>query len=55
MHGSVVLAKQVTAAYYGKKLTYSYYASCSTGGRQGLKKLQEYPDSFDRALIGALA
>lgn len=32
MHGSVVLAKQVTATYYANPLTFSYYSGCSTGG-----------------------
>ena len=40
MHGSVVLGKQVTNAYYSSKLTYSYYAGCSTGGKQGMKEVQ---------------
>lgn len=55
MHGSVVLAKQVVEAYYAKKPAYSYYSGCSTGGRQGLKEIQLYPDSFDGVLAGAPA
>jgi feruloyl esterase len=55
IHGSTDLAKKLTAGYYGKKVTYSYYSGCSTGGRQGLKEIQNYPESFDGALIGAPA
>lgn len=56
VHGSTVLGKQLVRAYYaGQPLAYSYYSGCSTGGRQGLKELQLYPDSFDGALVGAPA
>ncbi|VBB81965.1 Putative feruloyl esterase B precursor [Podospora comata] len=58
MHGSVVLGKQIFQRYYQQpdhdKL-WTYYSGCSTGGRQGLRELQEFPDSFDGALIGAPA
>ncbi|KAK0625476.1 Tannase/feruloyl esterase [Bombardia bombarda] len=55
-HGCIVLGKELTRAYYGgKRIHYSYYNGCSTGGRQGLRELQEFPDSFDGALIGAPA
>ena len=62
MHGSVVLGKQVIEAYYGNgtnattgTIAYNYYASCSTGGRQGLKEIQQYPEDFDGIAIGAPA
>lgn len=56
IHGSTVLGKQLVRAYYSDtSLTYSYYSGCSTGGRQGLKELQTFPDTFDGALIGAPA
>ncbi len=31
------------------------HSGCSTGGRQGLREIQEFPDSFDGALVGAPA
>ncbi|KAI5857446.1 tannase and feruloyl esterase [Durotheca rogersii] len=57
MHGSVVLAKTIITTYYAAAdgIKYSYYAGCSTGGRQGLKEVQLYPDSFDGVTIGAPA
>ncbi|KAJ4382490.1 hypothetical protein N0V85_008590, partial [Neurospora sp. IMI 360204] len=56
LHGTVVLGKKLTAAYYdGCDITYSYYSGCSTGGRQGLREIQEFPDSFDGVLVGAPA
>jgi feruloyl esterase len=55
MHGSVVIAKIAIAAYYEKGISYNYYAGCSTGGRQGLKEAQEYPEDFDGIMAGAPA
>ncbi|GME30551.1 tannase and feruloyl esterase [Neofusicoccum parvum] len=55
MHGSVDLGKKVVQAYYGNRINYSYYAACSTGGRQGLKEVQEYPEDFDGVLVAAPA
>ncbi|KAI2613396.1 tannase and feruloyl esterase [Hypoxylon sp. NC1633] len=57
MHGSVVLSKEIINAYYAASegIKYSYYAGCSTGGRQGLKEIQMYPDSFDGISVGAPA
>ncbi|RYP33983.1 hypothetical protein DL767_004504 [Monosporascus sp. MG133] len=56
MHGSVTLAKSVVEAYYGGcGIRYSYYASCSTGGRQGLREIQLHPESFDGIAVGAPA
>ncbi len=53
LHGSIEIGKNMTEAFYGQSIAYSYYSGCSTGGRQGLKEVQISPDSFDGALIGA--
>lgn len=54
MHGSVELSKTIVTAYYSSEgIQYSYYASCSTGGRQGLREVQLYPDDFDGISVGA--
>ncbi|QGA14681.1 hypothetical protein EYB26_002337 [Talaromyces marneffei] len=55
MHGSVVLAKELTEAYYGKRAGYNYYSGCSTGGRQGLKEVEMYAEDFDGVIAGAPA
>ena len=55
MHGSIVLAKEITKAYYAKAPQYNYYSGCSTGGRQGLKDIELYPEDFDGVLAGAPA
>ncbi|TVY87427.1 putative feruloyl esterase B-1 [Lachnellula willkommii] len=53
MHGSVVVAKEVIAAYYGSSVQYSYYSACSGGGRQGLKEVQLYPEDFNGVVAGS--
>lgn len=55
VHGSVELGKKLTAAYYGRDISRSYYSGCSTGGRQGLKEVQMFPETFDGVLAGAPA
>lgn len=54
VHETMLLAKKFIAAYYcdmdGPE--YSYYNSCSTGGRQGLIEVQRYPEDFDGLLVG---
>lgn len=55
MHGSITSAKAITKAYYAGDINFSYYASCSTGGRQGLKEIQLNPESFDGVIVGAPA
>ncbi|KAI0752650.1 Tannase/feruloyl esterase [Daedaleopsis nitida] len=55
MHGSVEISKDLTYAYYGSKIKYSYYSGCSTGGRQGIRDAQLFPDDFDGILAGAPA
>lgn len=55
MHGSVAVAQRITAGFYGKDISYKYYAGCSTGGRQGLKEAELYPEDFDGIIAGAPA
>lgn len=52
-HMVTVAAKGVIAAHYGKPTRYSYFSSCSNGGRQGLIEVQRYPGDFDGLIIGA--
>ena len=48
------IGKKIVNAYYGKKnVKKSYYTGCSTGGRQGFKAVQDYPELFDGVVIGA--
>jgi feruloyl esterase len=50
-----VVGKAITQGFYGKKHKKSYYLGCSTGGRQGLKSAQDFPDDFDGLVVGAPA
>lgn len=56
MHGSIVLAKEITSSFYnGTSPAFSYYSGCSTGGFQGLKEVQMFPNDFDGVMVGAPA
>jgi hypothetical protein len=50
-----LLARQIIAAYYGKPPDHSYFAGCSTGGREGMVMAQRYPGYFDGIVSGAPA
>ena len=54
-HLMTVAAKQITAAYYAKAPSHSYFSGCSTGGQQALMESQRYPDDYDGILAGAPA
>jgi feruloyl esterase len=55
VHELTVVGKAVTKARYGKDAAKSYWLGCSTGGRQGLKEAQKYPDDYDAIVAGAPA
>ena len=52
-HVVTVAAKGVIAAFYGRPPSYSYFSSCSNGGRQGLLEAQRYADDYNGFVIGA--
>ncbi|KAH8893014.1 tannase and feruloyl esterase [Thozetella sp. PMI_491] len=55
LHTNVVVGKQISAAFYREVHKKSYYLGCSTGGRQGFKSAQSFPDDFDGIVAGAPA
>jgi feruloyl esterase len=55
LHESVVAGKALVKQFYSKTPTFNYYMGCSTGGRQGLKEAQMFPDDFDGIIAGAPA
>jgi hypothetical protein len=52
VHESTVSAKLIVATLYGSAPRYSYWNSCSTGGRQGWMAAEYFPDDFDGLAIG---
>jgi feruloyl esterase len=54
-HEMTVKAKAVIAAFYGSGPKLSYWNGCSSGGKQGLKEAQNYPDDYDGIIAGAPA
>ena len=54
-HEMTVQAKAIVQAYYGAPAKFSYWNGCSTGGRQGLKEAQRFPDDYDGIVAGAAA
>ncbi|PSN73504.1 tannase and feruloyl esterase [Corynespora cassiicola Philippines] len=55
VHTGVVTGKQISQTFYGRNHTKSYYLGCSTGGRQGFKSVQSFPEDFDGVVAGAPA
>jgi hypothetical protein len=53
VHVTAETAKKVATEYYAKSITFSYWNSCSNGGRQGLLEAQRYPDEFDGIVANA--
>ncbi len=54
-HLMAVLGKQLTQAFYGRPAERAYWNGCSTGGRQGLRMVQQFPEDYDGVLAGAPA
>lgn len=55
LHTSVIVGKKLTVRFYQKGFHKSYYLGCSTGGRQGFKSVEKYPNDFDGVVVGAPA
>jgi len=54
-HEMTLKAKAIIQAFYGSAPKLSYWNGCSTGGRQGLKEAQKFPDDYDGIIAGAPA
>ncbi|GLK54492.1 hypothetical protein JOD31_001661 [Methylopila capsulata] len=55
LHEVAQKTKALTKLYYGRPHEFAYWDGFSTGGRQGLKITQAFPDDFDGVLVGAPA
>ena len=53
VHVTADTAKKIATDYYGRPVAFSYWNSCSNGGRQGLLEAQRYPDDFDGIVANA--
>ena len=54
-HEMTVEAKAIIAKFYGNGPKLSYWNGCSSGGKQGLKEAQRYPNDYDGIIAGAPA
>jgi Tannase and feruloyl esterase len=55
IHEMTSIGKATVKAFYGDDPKYSYFASCSNGGRQALMEAQRYPQDYNGILAGAPA
>lgn len=55
MHEMALKTKALVREYYGRRHDRAYWDGFSTGGRQGYKIAQRYPNDFDGILAGAPA
>jgi feruloyl esterase len=53
VHETTTMAKKIAKASYHKAPQFSYWNSCSNGGRQGLIAAQRYPDDYDGVIANA--
>jgi hypothetical protein len=49
------VAKRIVAQHYGKAADRSYFAGCSTGGREAMLMAERYPTYFDGVVSGSPA
>ncbi|KAG8756064.1 hypothetical protein FRC11_005558 [Ceratobasidium sp. 423] len=55
VHLSTEFSKKIVKHYYGKAASYNYWIGCSSGGKQGMKSIQKYPEDYDGVVAGAPA
>jgi feruloyl esterase len=53
VHVTADTAKKIAIEYYAKPISFSYWNSCSNGGRQGLLEAQRFPEDFDGIVANA--
>lgn len=55
VHLTALITKEAIVAYYGQPAQFSYFNSCSNGGRQALMEAQRYPTDFNGIIAGGPA
>ena len=53
VHEMTLKAKAIIAAFYETAPKHSFFAGCSSGGRQGLMEAQRFPEDYDGIVVGA--
>src|SRR4029077_17662524 len=53
-HETVVNAKLLITAFYGKAPSFSLMNECGGGGRTAITEIQRYPEDLDIAMVGGL-
>ena len=55
VHLMTVEGKVIASTFYDKHLKYAYWNGCSSGGKQGLKEAQQFPEDYNGIVAGAPA
>jgi feruloyl esterase len=55
IHETAEKSKALMTAFYGDAPKWTYFSSCSNGGRQALMEAQRYPGDYDGIIAGAPA
>jgi feruloyl esterase len=55
VHEMTLRAKQIVSAFYATAPRLAYWNGCSSGGKQGLKEAQQFPEDYDGIVAGAPA
>ena len=55
VHEMTVKSKEIVAEHYATRARLAYWTGCSTGGRQGLKEAQRFPEDYDAIFARAPA
>jgi Tannase and feruloyl esterase len=55
VHEMTLRAKQIVSAFYTTAPRFAYWNGCSSGGKQGLKEAQQFPEDYDGIVAGAPA